>query len=288
MYKENWTESKSEGLHKELTGKEFQKLSQYVNSGFGIKLPESKKVMVQSRLMKRLRVLQMDSYSAYLEYVFSDEGKKGEMVHMIDAITTNKTDFFRERVHYDFLSNSVLKDFIAPSGIRKINFWSAGSSSGEEAYSLAITLEEFAAKQGRLNYNIVGTDLSTDILKKATTAIYTEQRIEDISLALKKKYFLRSSDPLHRTVRVVPELREKVQFRYLNFMDSDYRMPETFDVVFCRNVLIYFERDVQEAVINKLCRSLRSGGYFFLGHSESIMQMNVPLKQIKPTIFKKV
>jgi chemotaxis protein methyltransferase CheR len=288
MYKENWPHTRNEGSLKELTGKEFQMLSQYVNSRFGIKLPESKKIMVQSRIMKRLRVLQMNSYSSYLKYVFSEEGKRVEMVNMIDAITTNKTEFFREMVHFDFLKNRVFKEFAADSRTKKMKFWSAGSSSGEEAYSIAISLEEFAARNGRFDYHIVGTDLSTDILKKAKNAIYTDQRVADIPPALKKKYFLKSRDPLHQTVMVVPELREKVQFRYLNFIDSDYRMPEIFDVIFCRNTLIYFERDVQEAVINKLCRNLRTGGYFFLGHSESIMQMDVPLRQIQPTIFKKV
>ena len=130
---------------------------------------------------------------------------------------------------------------------------------------------------------------STSILRKAVNAIYTEERVSGIPLEVKKKYFLRSKDSEKQLVRIVPKVRSKVKFQRLNFMDSDYpSVPMDFDIVFCRNVLIYFDKPTQERVINRLCAHLKPGGYFFLGHSESIMDMKVPLKQIKPTIYQKV
>ncbi|MEZ5071382.1 MAG: CheR family methyltransferase [Bacteroidales bacterium] len=274
-------------IPQELTDKEFRTLSDYINRNIGIKLPDHKKVMVQSRLMKRVRELGLDSYASYFEMVFSARGQTDELIHMLDVITTNKTDFFRESVHFDFLRDQVLPEFQQlniPGGVK---IWSAGCSSGEEPYTIGITMEEYNAANRPLNYRIIGTDLSTRILKMAKNAVYTEQRVADIPLALKKKYFLKSKDPSRQVVRVIPALRAKTDFRRLNFMDDHYHMQESFDVVFCRNVLIYFERHIQEAVINKLCRHLKPGGFFFLGHSESIMRMTVPLEQIKPTIFRR-
>ncbi|MFW6227202.1 MAG: CheR family methyltransferase, partial [Bacteroidota bacterium] len=136
-----------------------------------------------------------------------------------------------------------------------------------------------------LDYAITGTDISSCMLQAAVNAIYKEQRAEMIPLSLKKKYFLKSKNRENPTVRVIPQLRKKMAFQRLNFMDSSYAVNDTFDVIFCRNVLIYFDRETQEKVINKLCTKLKPGGIFFLGHSESITNLDVPLKQIRPTIF---
>jgi chemotaxis protein methyltransferase CheR len=149
-------------------------------------------------------------------------------------------------------------------------------------------MADFAEKNPGFDYSIVGTDISTQILQKAVDAVYKEERVSIIPLETKRKYFLKSKDRTNPTVKVVADLRKRVRFGRLNFMDSYYDVPETFDSVFCRNVLIYFDRETQEKVINKLCDKLRPGGYFFLGHSESIMNMDVPLKQVKPTIFKRL
>ena len=138
------------------------------------------------------------------------------------------------------------------------------------------------------NFLITGTDISSQILQKAASAIYKEDRIINIPLELKRKYFLRSKDREQKTVRVTKELRNYTKYSRLNFMDSSYNLPEMFDVIYCRNVLIYFNRETQEQVINKLCLKLKSGGYLFIGHSESILGMNLPLEQIKPTIFRRI
>lgn len=268
----------------QMTDNEFGRLSTYIFEQSGIKMPPVKKIMLQSRLQKRLRELGITSFKEYIEYVFSEAGQKNEIIHMLDVVSTNKTDFFREPVHFDFLKSNVLNAF-GSNGTFKV--WSAGCSSGEEPYTIAITLNEYKGKNPAFDYNIIGTDLSTQILEKAVTAVYKEERIVNIPIDLKRKYFLRSKDKTKQSVRVVKELRNKVNYKRLNFMDNVYNINDTFDVIFCRNVLIYFSRETQQSVIQKLCQHLKKDGYLFIGHSESIMGMDVPLIQIKPTIFKR-
>ncbi|HOP04206.1 MAG TPA: CheR family methyltransferase [Tenuifilaceae bacterium] len=283
-------DSKLNEIYKaQLTQEEFDKLSRFIYKESGIKMPPVKRVMLQSRLQKRLRELNLTSFKDYCDYVFSKDGFNNEIIHMLDVVSTNKTDFFREPVHFDFLTSNVLPEFYSKtSGPKQIKVWSAGCSSGEEPYTIAIVLADFAEKNPAFDYSIIGTDISTQILQKAVDAIYKEDRVSIIPIETKRKYFLRSKDRTNPTVKVASHIRKKVRFGRLNFMDATYDVPETFDVVFCRNVLIYFDRETQERVIDKLCSKLRSGGYFFLGHSESIMNMNLPLRQIKPTIFQRI
>lgn len=272
-----------------LKDSEFNKLSKLIYEEYGIKMPLAKKIMLQSRLQKRLRALEMKSFGEYCEYLFSKEGLQGEVIHMIDVVSTNKTDFFREPVHFDFLNDVVLPHYSSHyQGQKTINIWSAGSSSGEEAYSIAITMEEFIQNNKNFNYYIQGTDISTIVLNKAINAIYAEEKTHIIPLSLKRKYLLKNKDKEKKVVRIVKDLRKKTNFGRLNLMDNTYDMPTNFNIIFCRNTLIYFDRHVQEKVINKLCRHLESGGFFFIGHSESLTGFDVPLKQIKPTIFQKL
>lgn len=268
---------------------DFNRLSGFILNEFGIKLPPVKKTMLQGRLQKRLRALDIPSYKAYIDYIFSSEGKSNELIHMIDVVTTNKTDFFRENNHFEFLQSHILPEFMARTQGRDIfRVWSAGCSSGEEPYTMAIVLQEFAQEHPGFQYSIFGTDISTQVLNKAASAIYPMERVHVIPMALKKKYFLKSKDKLKPSVRVIPELRKKVTFQRLNFMDSYYRIDLKFDAVFCRNVLIYFDKTTQEKVINRQLLNLKKDGYYFLGHSESIMNMHLPLRQVKPTVFKKI
>ena len=272
-----------------MTNNDFSRLSSYIYSELGIKMPVEKKIMLQSRLLKRLSELEIASFSEYIDFVFSREGEKSEIYKMIDIVTTNKTDFFREPAHFSFLTDTFLKNLnLQGSKKNTLKIWSAGCSSGEEAYTIAITLSEFMKSVPSLDYSILASDISIRILQKASAAIYHSDRIKDIPIDLKKKYFLKSKDPLDKTVLVTKELRSKVKFQRLNFMDSAYAVDKDFDIIFCRNVLIYFDHETQQNVINKLTEKLKPGGIFFLGHSESITNMNVPLKQIKPTIFQKI
>ncbi|MBR4264979.1 MAG: methyltransferase domain-containing protein [Bacteroidales bacterium] len=270
-----------------LSDKDFARLSKFIFQQYGIKMPEAKHIMLQSRLQKRLRALQIPSFSDYVDYVFSPQGE-AEIISMMDVVSTNKTDFFRENQHFEYLMDTVLPEIYEVKKQNFVKVWSAGCSSGEEPYTLAIVLSEFAKKCRGFDFQILGSDLSTIVLDKAVTAIYPEERVDVIPMDLKKKYLLKSKDRTKPTVRIVPELRAKASFMRLNFMDEVYDAPQNFDIIFCRNVLIYFDRVTQEKVINKLCRHLKPDGFFFLGHSESVTGISVPLKQIKPTVFRRI
>lgn len=273
-----------------LSDKIFHDLSEFISRELGIKMPAAKKTMLQVRLMKRLRRLKMDSFETYCRYIFSPEGRAQELVHMLDAVTTNKTDFFRESRHFDILTQTVLPELVSQRGAggrRRFILWSAGCSTGAEPYTLAIVLHEFAKLNENLDYLILATDISTKVLAKARDAIYTENEAKPIPLPLKKKYLLRGNSNSLGLVRLVPEIRKKVAFRRLNFMDEDYAITDAMDVVFCRNVIIYFDRPTQQIVLSRLCRHLRPGGFLFMGHSETLNGFHLPLQQVATTVYRK-
>ena len=269
-----------------LTDEQFDKLSSYITSRYGIKLPAVKKVMLQTRLRKRLTFLGLDDYGQYLDYLFKNE-KENEF--LIIEVSTNKTDMFRENEHFKFIANEYLPEYIKENLVdRKLKIWSAGCSSGEEVYTLAITIEEFIRENKAFSYSIFGTDISTKVIKKANNGIYKEVIIADIPFDIKKRYYLKSKDKKDPRVRVKPSIRSKVEFAPLNLMDKEYQTPEIYDIIFCRNVLIYFEKDLQEIVISRLLKRLRKGGLLFIGHSESLLGMDLSVESIKPTLFRKV
>lgn len=272
-----------------LSDQDFGKLSKFIFEEAGIKMPPAKKIMLQGRLQKRLRELGIVDFKTYTNYVFSEEGKQNEIIHLLDVVSTNKTDFFREANHFDYMKNIILPEFFTQNKMKTMKIWSAGCSSGEEVYTIAMVLFEFIETNKTIDFQILGTDISTKILQTAYDAIYKEERVSIIPLAMKKKYLLKSKDRKNPTVKIKNELRKKVRFQRLNFMDKNYStVNETFDIIFCRNVLIYFNRETQETVLNKLCEKLKLGGYLFIGHSESVMNMHLPIKQMKPTIFQKI
>lgn len=277
----------NEKLHR-MSDTEFNKLSNLIYNNYGIKMPITKKVMLESRLRKRLKANNMESFKEYVAFLFSDEGIQNELVNMIDVVSTNKTDFYREPAHFDFMTNHVLPKFLAEKSGKPLKIWSSASSTGEEAYTIAMVIEEFLKGKKSFDYTIHCTDISTQVLKQAVDGIYKLDRIERIPLNIKRKYFLKSKDKLRPTVRVIPELRKKLTFDRLNLIDDAYKVPYDFDIIFCRNVLIYFDKATQEKVINKLCAKLKTGGTFFLGHSESLTGISAPLKPIKPTTFQKI
>jgi len=271
-----------------LTDSDFKRLSEFIYGNYGIKMPNEKRTMLEGRLMKRLRVNQIRSFAEYCDYVFSDEGMEKELIHMINVVSTNKTDFFREPAHFEFLCETVLPEFHQKNKGEPIKIWSSACSSGEEPYTIAMVINEYARQRGApLPHQIFGTDISSDILERAQMGVYKDERIGDVPAAYKRRYFMANKDPQKKLVRVVPELRRNTSFMRLNLMDTTYPISEKFDVIFCRNVLIYFDRPTQEAVINKLCNHLIPDGYFFLGHSESATGMQVPLTPLKPTIFRR-
>ncbi len=272
-----------------LTDKEFETISHFMEANVGIKMPPSKRIMVQSRLMSRLRKLQFTNFSQYLDYVFNQDRTGEELIYMIDNLTTNKTEFFREADHFAYMTGTVLPQKVQ-EGKRSIKIWSAGCSSGEEPYTMSIVMKEYMRQHpGEISeYAILATDISTKVLDLAANAIYDEAEIADLSYDLKQRYFLKSKDPSKKQVRVKQDLRSKVHFKRLNFMDSSYPINDTFNIIFCRNVLIYFDKPTQEAIINKFMQHLEVGGYLFLGHSETIFAMDLPLKTVAPTVYKKI
>ncbi len=270
---------------------EFKRFSQFIHDHTGIKMPADKKTMLEVRLQKRLRALGMASFRQYADFVFSDAGMQQELVQMVDVITTNKTDFFREPAHFEYLTQSLLPDLNTTGGYgdtRQVKVWSAGCSSGEEPYTLAMVLHDYGERNAGFSFRILATDICTKVLDLARKAIYEGSQISPIPLPLRRKYLLRNRDRTKDLYRIVPLLRRFVTFGRLNFMDDDFGVAEQVDIIFCRNVIIYFDRTSQEQLFRKFCRYLRPGGYIFIGHSETLAGMNVPLVQVASTIYRKV
>lgn len=270
-----------------MSAKEFRLISRLVEGTCGIKMPEAKKNMLESRLQKRLRNLELRSFKEYYDLLVGPQGKRGEMARMIDAVTTNKTDFFREPAHFRYLERRVLPELVGSGAVRSLRIWSAGCSSGEEPYTLAMVLREYGDIHIPFPFSILATDICTTVLEKAAKGIYEEEKIIPIPDAMRRKYLLRSKDRSKGLVRVAPELRSQVLFRRLNFMDETFNISDPMHIIFCRNVLIYFDRETQEKLLNKFCRHLVPGGYLFLGHSETINGMVVPVVQVESTIYRK-
>lgn len=254
-------------------------------------MPPAKKTLLESRLQKRLRTLGLPSFREYCDFLFRGPEGVDELVPMIDAVTTNKTDFFREPVHFSHLTDTVLPEFSRdrrPNDGQRFTVWSAGCSSGEEPYTLAIVLSEFAADHPGFPFSIMATDISTRVLDKARLGVYDEAQIAMIPCALKQKYFMRSKDRNKGLVRVAPELRSLVQFQRLNLMDERYAILEgSLDALFCRNVMIYFDRETQYNLLRRFCRYLRTNGRLFLGHSETVHGFDLPLCRLASTIYRK-
>jgi chemotaxis protein methyltransferase CheR len=267
--------------------KDFNRLAGFIYRQCGIKITDAKKMMLEARLQKRLRSLSLSSFSQYCDYLFSPEGLDDELVHMIDVVTTNKTDFFRESGHFDYLAQKAIPDLLTKGRRRNITVWSAGCSSGEEPYTLAMILSECGIGFPDFGFLILATDISTKVLDKARLAVYDEERVSPIPSQFRNRYLLRSKDPRNRVYRIVPELRQHVQFRRLNFMDADFGFRETMDVIFCRNVIIYFDKPTQEKLLRRFCQHLSPQGYLFMGHSETLLGMDVPLTQVAPTVYRK-
>jgi chemotaxis protein methyltransferase CheR len=270
-----------------LSVKDFVRLSTFIYDQCGIKITDAKKVMLEARLQKRLKYYNFKSFSQYCDFLFTPDGMDDELIQMIDVVTTNKTDFFREPNHFHFLANKAIPDLVMDKKKRSITVWSAGCSSGEEPYTISMVLSECMQTIRDFSFLILATDISTKVLEKAKIAVYESERIAAIPSECKRKYLLKSKNPLKNLYRIVPELRQTVKFRRLNFMDSDFGFREPIDVIFCRNVIIYFDKATQERLLNRFCEHLAPSGYLFMGHSETLLGMNVPLVQVAPTIYRK-
>jgi len=263
----------------------FARLSVYIQRTAGIRMPPEKRVMLAARLQKRMRRLGYDTYDDYVDYVFSAEGTRLELQSMIDVVTTNKTDFFREPYHFEYLAREGFAALPRRAGER-LRVWSAPCSKGHEVYTIAMVLAEHAAAHAGFDYEVLGADLSTFALDVARRAVYPHREIEPVPMPLRHKHLLRSRDRDDDLVRIAPELRERCRFMHLNFLDDTYRVGERFHVIFCRNMLIYFDPPTQERVVNHLARHLVPGGLFLTGHSETLARLATPLVPVEPTIYR--
>ena len=268
-----------------LSDKNFRRLAELIHSYSGIKMPTGKRTMLEGRLRRRMRVLGIPRLDAYCRFLFEDDGLESEIVHLMDAVTTNKTEFFREPGHFRFLQTTALPA-LAKAGRRTIKVWSAACSTGAEPYTLAMVLEEHA-RSARQDYAILCTDLCTQVLDQAVAGMFSESMIQPVDMELRRRYVMRARDPERREVRIVPQLRSKLSFARLNLMDDSYPVERDMDLVFCRNILIYFDKPTQGRVLQRLCDHIRPGGYLFLGHSESIVGLNLPVTQIANTVFQR-
>ncbi len=269
----------------EISRRNFERLSRFIYEYSGIKMPPSKRTMLVGRLRKRLRATGHATFDDYCDHLF-EGGLESELVHLINVVTTNKTDFFREPRHFEVLEEKVLPA-LAADGLTHLRAWSAACSTGAEPYTLAMVLEEFAGRTPGFDYSILATDLSTVVLEAARMGVYGEEMVEPVPEPLRRKYVMQARDRARRDVRISPQLRSKVAFARLNLMDSSYPVGEPMDLIFCRNVLIYFDKPTQAAVLQRLCERLRPGGYLFLGHSESITGLDLPLVATANTLFRR-
>lgn len=269
----------------QLSGKNFRRLAEFIHGYSGIKMPASKRTMLEGRLRRRMRATRIDSLNGYCRFLFEAGGMDTEIIHLIDAVTTNKTEFFREPAHFRFLASTALPD-LARSGRREIKAWSSACSTGAEPYTLAMVLEE-SRRTTRQDYSILCTDLCTEVLGQAIAGVFHDQMIQPVEMELRRRYVMRARDPRRSEVRIVPELRSHLTFARLNLMDDQYPVDRDMDLIFCRNILIYFDKPTQAAVLSRLCSHLRPGGYLFLGHSESIVGLDLPVTQIANTVFQR-
>jgi len=272
-----------------LSDKDFNRFRKLIFELAGITLSEHKRALVYSRLAKRLRANGLESYSEYYELVSQADPDSQEVVEFINAITTNKSSFFREPHHFDFLREEIFPVYLQEINSRKrkaIRIWSAGCSAGQEPYTLAMTLYEYFGVDSPVDFNILATDIDTNVLSRARQGIYNEEQIEDIPDYLLRKYFLKGKGERAGLARTGKELQSIIQFDRLNLFDSTWPIKDKLDIIFCRNVIIYFSRDTQRQLISRMTRHLKPGGYLMLGHSESLHGYDSGLQHVRKNVYR--
>ncbi|MCK4467966.1 MAG: protein-glutamate O-methyltransferase [Desulfobacterales bacterium] len=271
----------------ELRDIDFEKISRLLYELCGINLHEGKKELVKARLGKRLRGGNFRSFADYCRYVTTEEGI-GELITMIDSLSTNLTSFFREESHFHRL-RKVMPEMVKAAGngrcVPNLRIWSAGCSTGEEPYSLAITLKEIS-KNRNCNLKILATDISTRTLSAAAAGVYPEEKVKNIPPLLLRKYFQIGQGRWDGYYRVKKDLKDSVEFMRFNLMETP-SFNDLFDIIFCRNVMIYFDKKTQDGLVNRFYDCLKEKGYLFVGHSESLTGLTHQFKYIEPSVYRK-
>jgi len=265
-----------------LRREEFRQISELAYERFGLDLKRGKEALVAARLGKRLRQLGFDSFGEYYRHVVSDSTGDA-LVELIDSLTTNHTSFLRERAHFEFLARAASEEF---AKIRKLEIWSAACSSGEEPYSIAMCLaDRIAASSGR-GFRILATDISTRVLALAERAVYAAERFSEAPEAWRRAYLLRGQGPSRGFYKIKPEIARAVEFARLNLIEP-FGHQRAFHVIFCRNVMMYFDKPTQQDIVARLSRSLELGGYLLVGHSESLTGVEHELQYVRPAVYRK-
>lgn len=272
----------------ELSHSDFRRFSTLVYKKCGINLHEGKKDLVRARLSKRLRETGFENFKEYYKFL-TQQDSGDELVRMLDAISTNVTSFFREGKHFDFLKETVFASLEAGrngTGPTRLRFWSAGCSSGEEPYSLAIWLLEYFGDHPGFDMRILATDISAKVLTQAQQGVYPAGRLKGVPQVLIRKYFQRGYRRQEGYFRAKQSVREMIDFRRFNLMEP-FQFKESFDLILCRNVMIYFDKKTQESLINKFYECLVDGGYLLVGGSESLTGRDHCFRYVAPTIYQK-
>jgi len=270
-----------------LSARDFQRLARFIHDYSGIKMPQNKKSMVEGRLRRRMRAVGVPSLTDYCRYLFEQEGLAGEAISLIDAVTTNKTDFFREPDHFDFLVDEAIPELLRRRERGAIKLWSAACSIGAEPYTLAMLLADLTASNSNFRSSIFASDICTEVLESAMLGIYPEAMIAPVPMDMRKRYLLRAKTGARDRVRIVPQLRAAIRFGRINLMEAPYAADSDMHIIFLRNILIYFDRPTQHKVLTQLCNHLRPGGFLFLGHSETLAGQGLPLKPVATTVFQR-
>ena len=272
----------------ELSDRDFRRFSALIYEKCGINLHQGKKELVRARLGKRLRETGFRDFNAYYKFV-TQKDSGDELVRMLDAISTNLTSFFREEKHFDFLKEVVFPTYVAGknrTAFHRPRFWSAGCSTGEEPYSLAIWLLEYFGKSPRFDVKILASDISTKALTQAKNGVYPAVRLEKIPASTVRTYFQRGYGRQEGYFRVKPSLRQMIEFKRLNLMEP-FPFKEAFNLILCRNVMIYFDKTIQQGLANKFYDALVNGGYLFIGHSETLTGIDHGFRYIRPSVYQK-
>jgi chemotaxis protein methyltransferase CheR len=269
-----------------ITDEEFRRLREFIHAHSGIALSGHKRALVCSRLAKRLRHHDLQHYSDYYSLLTENDPDGLELVAMINSITTNKTDFFREPHHFRFLAEDVFPLYRNnPNRERPIRLWSAAASTGEEAYSLAMTALDVMPSFNERDIRILATDIDTDVLSRAENGVYTNEQAKHIPAALLRRYFLKGQGPHEGEIQAKPVLKSLIRFRRLNLQDDPWPMQAPFDVILCRNVLIYFDKPTQLKLFRRMAGMLKKDGYLMLGHSEAIYGLVDYFKPVGHSIY---
>jgi len=265
---------------------DFQFIREMVREHIGIKIPPAKKDMVYSRLVRRLRQLKLESFDSYCQLLRQSPGE--ELVEFTNALTTNLTSFFREGHHFAYLAESVIPELMRRNAAqRRLRIWSAGCSTGEEPYSIAMVLRESMPEIDRWDVRVLATDLDSNVIETGKQGIYREERISALPARRRQRWFLRGRGERQGLVRVRPEVRELVHFRQLNLL-REWPMRGLFDVIFCRNVVIYFDKPTQSRLFARFAEHMPEESHLFVGHSESLFKVTDKFRLLGNTVYRRV